>query len=175
MKLSGLRLFAVGAVVAGGLLMVACKGEDRPRVDVIEDSGSSSASSSASGTGEAAAGVVEDKPADATEVDVRLKEWEITPSETTVNSGQVYFLAQNASPSEPHEFVVVKTDAAADALPVVDGRVPEDQIDIVDEIEPFAAGSSASLTLDLEPGHYVFICNIAGHYELGMRAAFTVE
>jgi uncharacterized cupredoxin-like copper-binding protein len=100
-----------------------------------------------------------------------------------VPAGEIYFLVENAGPVDPHEFVVIRTDLAPGALPVEEGKVPEDDIDLVDEIEPFAPGSSASVTLDLEAGSYVFICNIAeieegeleSHYGLGMRVAFTVE
>lgn len=121
-------------------------------------------------------------PDGATVVDVTLKEWEIILGAETAPAGQVYFRVKNEGPEHPHEFVVVRTDLAPDALPVEDGRVPEDEVDLLDEIEPFA-GSTGSLTLDLEPGKYVLICNIAetedgktqSHYELGMRTAFVVE
>ena len=61
--------------------------------------------------------------------------------------------------------------------------MPEDQVDLIDEIEPFAVGTRAAIALDLEAGAYLLICNIAeeedgtieSHYELGMHTAFTVE
>ncbi len=123
------------------------------------------------------------KPDAATQLDVSLAEFTITTSTTTVPAGEVYLLVQNAGPDDAHEFVVIKTDLAADALPTVDGRVPEDEVDLLAEIEPFAVGATGSLTLDLEAGSYVLICNIAeeeegeleSHYELGMRAPLTVE
>jgi uncharacterized cupredoxin-like copper-binding protein len=175
-----------------GVALVACGGgEDRPDVDVI-DGGTSSASSSASGTGSTSGsasgapiepGVVETKPADATQVDVTLREWAVEPQQKSVKAGKVYFLATNAGPEDGHELVIIKTDKAPDALPVTDHKVPEDDVDIVDEIEPFAANSKASATVELEKGNYVLICNITevengeteSHYEEGMRVAFTVE
>jgi hypothetical protein len=51
----------------------------------------------------------------------------------------------------------------------------------VDEIEEFPVGETQSMTLDLEAGSYVLICNIydadeqEAHYQEGMRLAFTVE
>ncbi len=115
-----MRLLALGALLAGSLFVIACGGEDRPSVDVIEDSGSSSASSSASGTGESAtAGVVEEKPDDATEVDVTLREWEVAPQRNTVEAGKVYFKVDNVGPEDAHEFVVIRTDDDPGALPVV--------------------------------------------------------
>jgi uncharacterized cupredoxin-like copper-binding protein len=38
-----------------------------------------------------------------------------------------------------------------------------------------AANRVTTLSADLAPGNYVIICNVAGHYQLGMRAAFKVE
>lgn len=181
----------LGLVLVSSLLLVACGGDDDADASV-SGTGSGSASVSASGTdsgtgsasGEPASqGVVEEKPSGATQVDVTLSEWSVEAAQASVPAGEVYFLVANAGPDDPHEFVVIRTDEAADALPTVDGKVPKDEIDLVDEIEPFTPGSSASVTLDLEPGNYVFICNIAeveegeleSHYELGMRTSFTVE
>lgn len=123
------------------------------------------------------------KPADAEQVGVTLAEWEIRLDRQSAPAGEIYFLVENAGPDDPHEFVVIRTDEAPDALPVEEGRVPDDEVDLVDEIEPFEPGSIASITLNLEPGSYVLICNIAevedgeieSHYEEGMRTAFTVE
>jgi uncharacterized cupredoxin-like copper-binding protein len=177
--------WSAGIVLAAGLILGACGGEDRPSVDVI-DGGTSSASSSSSGSASGAPiepGVVETKPADATEVDVTLREWAVEPQQKSVQAGKVYFLATNAGPEDAHEMVIVKTGKAPDALPVEDHKVPEGDIDLVEEIEPFAANSRASKTVDLSKGSYVLICNITGiengetesHYEKGMRVAFTVE
>ena len=177
-----LLFFAV--LVGGTLLVAACGGEDRPKVDIIDGSGSGTGTSSGSATGEPAGpGVVQPKPADATQVDIRLQEWAVIPSVSSVKAGKVYFLVTNAGPEDPHEFVVIKSDKAPNALPVKDHKVPEDAVDLIDEIEPFAPDSTASITLTLEKGKYLFICNITendggeveSHYELGMRAAFTVE
>jgi uncharacterized cupredoxin-like copper-binding protein len=117
-------------------------------------------------------------------VDVALAEWSVTPSQATAPAGDVTFTVTNDG-TEPHEFLVIRSDLAPDALPVDDeGRVPEDEVDIIDEIEPFAADSTEEITLDLEAGSYVLICNIVelppgeepeSHYENGMFTAFTVE
>lgn len=56
-----------------------------------------------------------------------------------------------------------------------------ENIEALDEIEEFAVGETQSLTLDLEAGSYVLICNIytaeeqESHYQEGMRLGFTVE
>lgn len=131
----------------------------------------------------AAPGNVEDPPAGATQVDVQLLEFKVVPDPESVPAGTIYFLAGNNG-GEAHELVIVRSDSAPGDLPVGDdGRIPEDDIDLVDEIEPFSAGSQASIALDLEPGAYILLCNIAddeggeieSHYQEGMFAAFTVE
>ncbi len=43
------------------------------------------------------------------------------------------------------------------------------------QIKSIAVGKVATITADLQPGSYLIICNIAGHYQLGMRAALKVE
>jgi hypothetical protein len=75
-----------------------------------------------------------------------------------------------------HEFVIIKTDLAVDALPAVGDQVDENAADIqvIDEIEPFAPGAQQSISINLESGTYVLICNLPGHYQMGMRTSFTV-
>ena len=121
-----------------------------------------------------------------TSVDVSLREFSIAPSVATAPAGVVSFEVTNDGPNDIHEFVVIRTDLAVDALPTDDdGAVLEDGegIEVIDEIEDMAVGSSETLALDLEAGSYVLICNIVeeedgeteAHYAMGMRAAFTVE
>ena len=85
-----------------------------------------------------------------------------------------------------HELVIVRTDLAPDDLPkTAEGRVNEtDQdISIIGRVEEVAPGDVDSITLDLEPGSYVLICNILddtqtgeirSHYQEGMATGFTV-
>ncbi len=181
-------VLAMTAFGALALVATACgDGEDRPGVEVVGGgSGSQTGTGTGTGTatgGEIGPGVVETKPAGAVEVKAELREWSIGLDPVKVSAGKVYFLADNRGPDDPHELVIIKTDFEPDKLPVVDGRVPEDQVDLIGEIEAFAPKSKASGVFDLEPGKYAIICNIAevedgeieSHYELGMRTSFTVE
>jgi uncharacterized cupredoxin-like copper-binding protein len=73
-----------------------------------------------------------------------------------------------------------RTDLAADALPVntAEDKAEEEQAGrVLGEIEPedLPPGKSAEMTLDLTAGHYVLLCNIKGHYRLGMHTDFTVS
>jgi len=88
----------------------------------------------------------------------------------------VTFHVKNAG-TQVHEFVVVRTELAADKLPLASGapEVNEEAagLAVVDEVEDLAAGAAADLTVTLEAGHYVVICNVPGHYGLGMHTDFT--
>jgi len=118
-----------------------------------------------------------------TDVKVSLKEWSITPDLVAAKTGKVRFVVTNDG-TEPHEFVILKTDLALDALPAVEGKVDEDKTNHIDEIEAFAANKTETKTVGLKAGRYVFICNIVelppgqpvlSHYQSGMRFAFTVS
>ena len=50
-----------------------------------------------------------------------------------------------------------------------------DGVEIVDEVEEIAPGTGAGLSVELQPGTYAVICNVAGHYEQGMFTTFTAE
>jgi uncharacterized cupredoxin-like copper-binding protein len=118
--------------------------------------------------GTAASGVAGDGTIVTTE-----KDFGIGLEEASTPAGSTTFDITNDGPST-HEFVVFKTDLAEDALPVDGSTVAEADLDLVDEAEDIAPGVSASLTVDLEPGSYVVICNVEGHYTAGMHAALTV-
>jgi plastocyanin len=45
----------------------------------------------------------------------------------------------------------------------------------VDEVSDTITGSTASVTVTLEPGTYEFFCNIPGHREAGMEGTLTVQ
>jgi hypothetical protein len=121
-----------------------------------------------------------------TTVAVTLQEFAVLPAQDSAPAGSITFDVENTGPEDPHEFVVIKTDLAPDALPTAeDGSVDEtgEGIEVIGEIAEFAPGSSESRTFDLDAGSYVFVCNVVEeeggdtlvHYALGMRTAFTVE
>jgi uncharacterized cupredoxin-like copper-binding protein len=107
-------------------------------------------------------------------VAVELSEWKVVPASATASAGSVTFAVANKG-AQIHEFVVVKTDLKADALPVAGGKIDESTLTPVDEIEDIAAGAAPTLSVDLAAGHYVLLCNIETHYEQGMRADFDVN
>ena len=74
-----------------------------------------------------------------------------------------------------HELKVIKTDAAPGQLPYDEGSAKAKEDSKVGGLENIAGGGSRKLVLDLAPGKYVLICNVAAHYLLGMRAAIDVK
>jgi uncharacterized cupredoxin-like copper-binding protein len=110
-----------------------------------------------------------------TPVDVTLKDFSITPPTQTIRTGDVLLRASNLAPIT-HEFIVVRTDLPSNRLPVgPDGlSVNEDRLSSMGEIEEAAPGETGTLSLTLPPGHYVFFCNLEGHYLGGMHAALQV-
>ena len=113
-------------------------------------------------------------PPASAKVNVTLKEWSLTPDTTSVPAGSVTFTATNDGSFE-HEMIVIKTGLAPDALPISSGAVDEAAAgNVIDEIPEFAPGATQTLTVDLGPGAYVLFCNVGGHYQQGVRSAFTV-
>jgi uncharacterized cupredoxin-like copper-binding protein len=112
-------------------------------------------------------------PAAAT-VDVGLTEFAVNPAQDTVDTGTLTLRVSNDG-AIVHNFRVVRTDLAPDALPTANAQVDEGQVEVVAAIPDFGAGETQEVSVELDPGSYVFLCNVPGHYDLGMRAAFTVE
>jgi uncharacterized cupredoxin-like copper-binding protein len=112
-------------------------------------------------------------PASGNGIAVTLKDFAIAPAATTAPPGTVEFDITNDGPSV-HEFEVLATDVAPDALPVDSSVVQTQDSEIVDEVENIVPGTSTGLRVDLVPGSYVIICNVPGHYEAGMHSGFTV-
>ena len=106
---------------------------------------------------------------DVTEFSYHLK----TP--TTAQAGPVTFHVVNGASGVLHEFIIVQTDDPAAELPLDDnGRVAEDEINIVTAADDISPSTSRNVNVNLAPGHYVLMCNLPGHYLQGMRVDFTV-
>lgn len=61
-------------------------------------------------------------------------------------------------------------EAATDALPIVDQRVPEDEIGIIGEISEYPAKKTSSEKFDLPAGRYLLFSILPNHYQQGMVA-----
>jgi uncharacterized cupredoxin-like copper-binding protein len=107
--------------------------------------------------------------------DITIKDFKVLPSNQTAPAGTVTLSVSNIGPTT-HEFVVVRTDLPDDDLPIgASGlSVDEDRLEDVDEIEGIEDGTTEQVTVQLEPGRYVFFCNFEGHYLAGMHAPVRV-
>jgi len=107
---------------------------------------------------------------------VLLTEFHITLGGTVLEAGKVNFAVTNAG-TIGHEFVIKRTDLPDNSLPLkADGTIDEEAAELgeVGEVEVPKVLTTDPLTLSLTPGHYVFFCNIPGHYAGGMHGSFTV-
>jgi uncharacterized cupredoxin-like copper-binding protein len=107
-------------------------------------------------------------------VTVDMKEYAITVSPGTFKAGSIKFGIRNNG-TMVHDFDLIKTDLAFDKLPTDTGSAKAKEDGLVKQMINIAANRSTTLSADLAPGNYVIICNVAGHYQLGMRVAFKVE
>jgi uncharacterized cupredoxin-like copper-binding protein len=117
----------------------------------------------------------ETSPAGGT-VNVTEKDFSIAVDPSSTAAGTIDFSITNEGPST-HEFVVFKTDLTPEALPTTEGDVNEEGegVEHVDEKEDIAAGTTTTLEVTLDAGNYVLLCNLPGHYKLGMHVGFTVK
>jgi len=109
-----------------------------------------------------------------------------TIDKTSAPAGDVTFVVKNDG-TIAHELVVLQTDVASDQIPVNAAGDPpapaatgankilEDN-NIGETGDPeLQKGDSRTFTIkDMKPGHYVLVCNLAAHYQMGLRADFTV-
>lgn len=100
----------------------------------------------------------------------------IRADETTVKAGTVAFDITNWSRSIIHEVVVIAVDSPDAPLPYdyENQIVPETQVKMLGESEELEPNGSGTLELNLDPGSYLLVCNIPGHYAAGMVLPLTV-
>src|SRR4051812_4593456 len=110
-------------------------------------------------------------PAAAGPVKVRLTDFKIAPSASTVSAGKVTFAATNAGKDE-HEMVVVRTNKQPSQLRKGNEASEAGSVGEISETKP---GASKQVTLNLEPGRYVLLCNVPGHFMAGMYTTLTVK
>ena len=154
------------------LIAAACGGDDETATTTV-------ATSVPPAPAPTTALITPDPVAIASTVNVELSEFSISLDTTVGDAGDITFVTTNAG-ALPHEFVILRSDLAPDALPVdtttakadeaatggAIGRIPQTDL---------GSGASTSVSFNLAPGNYVLICNISGHYQSGMTAAFTVQ
>jgi uncharacterized cupredoxin-like copper-binding protein len=110
------------------------------------------------------------------DVVVTMQDDGITLSNDSPPAGELTFEGANEG-TMTHEFEIFLVPEGVDAndLPVEDNTALADEmLEVIDEVEDIAPGTSATLQVDLEAGNYAVLCNLPGHYANGMHATFTV-
>ena len=74
-----------------------------------------------------------------------------------------------------HEFKIIRSDVAADGLPIDGAQADEAGLEILAKIDEFPGGSAQSVVAELTPGKYLLYCNVPAHYTLGMAISVNVE
>ena len=94
----------------------------------------------------------------------------------TVKSGTVLFDVTNWSRSVLHEMLIVSVDNQTAPLPYdyAQAQVPEEQVKLLGEAEDLQPNASKMLEVALDPGSYLLVCNVPGHYAVGMVVPFSV-
>ena len=160
---------SLGAVVV--LAVAGCGSDD-------SSSSSSSASSDAASKKSSAERAQSSSASAETQVSghrttVSMSDFRFEPKALRASAGNLRVTAKNAGKA-PHEFVVIKTDKAPNALPTKSNEQAS-EADAVGEIGEQAPGKSATHSFSLKPGAYVYICNVPGHYQSGMYGKLTVK
>jgi uncharacterized cupredoxin-like copper-binding protein len=122
-------------------------------------------------------------------VTIAMRDGAIEVERPVLTAGRTVFEVVNEGSAE-HEAVVLRTDKAADELPVGlhgvsislagDLVLGEDHVAMRHKHRPgetlgLTPGRSLRYQVDLKPGDYVVYCQTGSHYLAGERAAFTVE
>ncbi|MFI5045986.1 MAG: hypothetical protein ACHQIG_02895 [Acidimicrobiia bacterium] len=122
--------------------------------------------------------IVNSEPGPSGDIQATTTDFKITMP-TVLKSGK-HTIGLTNSGKVLHELVMFKTDLPADKLPTnAAGDVDEESpslSNVADSGEPLKAGSTRSFKTEaLDPGHYVAVCNLPGHYRLGMELNVTVK
>lgn len=110
-------------------------------------------------------------PGSTTTITATLSDSAIELDQSSVPAGTTSISVMNEG-SLVHEIEVFAGDETD--LPVTQGVADTSTLDLVDEVEDIVPGTSVTLDLDLPPGEYVILCNLPGHYQMGMVTRLTV-
>jgi hypothetical protein len=118
-----------------------------------------------------------DTPVADQQLDMTLRDFAIDPVSSVVAPGLTEFRAYNQGPTV-HELILVRTDLAADELPLqADGLTAVEEaagVEFIVADEGIDLGERGGFQAELSPGHYVLYCNLEGHYLGHMYAELEV-
>jgi len=101
----------------------------------------------------------------------------ITVDSNDIHAGKVTLVAINDSKVLVHEMLIVPVRSTYSPLPYdsTSMRVDEDAAHSLGEVSELDPGQTGALTLTLKPGTYVLLCNVPGHYAMGMWTTIVVK
>ncbi len=99
-----------------------------------------------------------------------------TPNKYVIPHGDVTFVATNTSELQIHEMLVVPIADVTAPLPYNPDteRMDEEAAGVIGEVPETEIGATGSVTLSMAPGTYMLLCNLPGHYAMGMWTLITV-
>lgn len=149
---------AAPLVLALGLVVSGCSSDEEAAPEAAAPASSAEASSSAPSAAPSSSAPASSAPAEAEAETVQVTEGEmfIELSEDSYAAGEYTFEVVNEG-NMPHDFVVERDGADVAATEV---------------LQP---GQSATLTVALEEGDYVFYCSVGAHRAAGMETPVTVS
>jgi uncharacterized cupredoxin-like copper-binding protein len=106
---------------------------------------------------------------------VTLSEWKVV-LDGTIQAGKATIMVKNAG-AAPHEMLIFKSDLDPAAYPVdAAGDIKEEGagVSLVSDGENIDPSGTQTRTVDLAPGKYLLVCNIAGHFKQGMFTEVTI-
>src|SRR5205807_1275015 len=93
--------------------------------------------------------------------------------------GTLVPIAVDSDGKTEHEVLVFRTSLTPSAFPMSqDGDINEDApgMNKVSDGDNIAPGGTQKRTVDMtQPGSYVFVCNLPGHFKAGMYQTITVQ
>jgi uncharacterized cupredoxin-like copper-binding protein len=106
------------------------------------------------------------------------RDFKITASQYQLHAGEVDLSVKNDGP-DAHELIVVReTDSGLplrkDGLTVDEDTIEKQKLE-VGALEPGQPGGVRHMSVNLRPGRYLLLCNMAGHYLGGMHAELVVN
>jgi uncharacterized cupredoxin-like copper-binding protein len=126
----------------------------------------------AAGNAPAAAPVIASSPGSVT-----LSDFKVTAAATNVSAGNATIQISNAG-SVQHELLVFRSDLPPSAYPLKDGNIDEEGAGItkVSDGDNLGPATTQTRAVDLtQPGTYLFVCNLPGHFKAGMYQIVTVK
>jgi len=109
-------------------------------------------------------------------VPAALSEWRVAVPDQ-IKAGSVVLEAANFGTIQ-HELLVFQSTLPVSSFPVdQDGNIVEDGpgINLISDGDNLDPGTTQTRTVDLsQPGSYLFVCNIPGHFKAGMYTTVAV-